>query len=212
VTLTQDTDYPRSGRIALRIDLERAAVFTLKLRIPQWSTRSRASLNGQPVQKVTAGQYLVLSRTWQAGDTVILDLDLSLHFWAGERECEGLTSVYRGPILLAYDHRYNLDLAAGRPPAVRPNDEQEPGYDTMLPVPTLDARTLPAGRLASWDDWLPPWILYEVCAGDDRIVRLCDFGSAGEAGTPYRSWLPVSNVPQPRAFGRTNPLRSFSLR
>jgi len=41
-------------------------------------------------------------------------------------------------------------------------------------------------------------------------LRLCDFGSAGEGGTPYKSWLKVGNVPE-AAFSRSNPLRSARL-
>jgi hypothetical protein len=153
------------------------------------------------------GQYLVLDRTWQAGDTVTLDLDMSLHYWAGERECAGQTAVYRGPILLAFDHRYNLDLAAGRPSAVRTYETWKTQENTVLDVPALDARTM-EGRLVDWDDWLPPWMLFAFEAADGCTVRLCDFASAGETGVLYRSWLPVENAPGPFAFTRENPLRS----
>lgn len=33
-------------------------------------------------------------------------------------------------------------------------------------------------------------------------------GSAGEAGTPYQTWLPVKNAPRMTSFSRSNPLRS----
>ena len=62
--------------------------------------------------------------------------------------------------------------------------------DCMLNVPRLDAPTMKPGRV-QWSDWLPPVLLLEFEAADGRIVRLCDFGSAGEAGTPYLSWLPI---------------------
>ena len=42
---------------------------------------------------------------------------------------------------------------------------------------------------------------------DDCKLRLCDFGSAGEGGSPYRSWLPVKQIGKP-PFASDNPLRS----
>jgi DUF1680 family protein len=207
VTLSQETSYPISGRIVLRVDPAARGRFTLKLRIPYWSADTGVSVNGEAASGVVPGQYLVLDRTWQEGDTVVLDLDLSLHYWSGERECAGQTAVYRGPILLAYDHRYNLDLAAGEAPSVRTYETWKTDGNTVLDVPTLDARTM-QGRAATWDDWLPPWMLFAFQAADGRVVHLCDFGSAGEAGTLYRSWLPIANAPGPFAFSKRNPLRS----
>ena len=52
---------------------------------------------------VKPGEYLVLDRTWKRGDTVDIQFDFVLRFWRGEREYEGKTSIYRGPLLLAYD-------------------------------------------------------------------------------------------------------------
>lgn len=82
----------------------------------------------------------------------------------------GRTSTYRGPILLTYDRRYN-----------------EMDQDDL---PVLDAQQLKAKKVR-WKSWIPPQLLLEFGAADGRKVRLCDFGSAGEGGTPYRSWLRV---------------------
>ncbi|MBI5396877.1 MAG: glycoside hydrolase family 127 protein, partial [Verrucomicrobia bacterium] len=103
VAIKQQTDYPRDGRIVLNVSPERDMRFPLKLRIPHWSATSRVQVNGQPVRDVKPGAYLVLDREWKPGDTVQVDLDMSLHYWAGERECAGTTSIYRGPLLLVYE-------------------------------------------------------------------------------------------------------------
>ncbi len=71
-------------------------------------------------------------------------------------------------------------------------------------MPALDAKNL-AFKKVEWGHWLPPMLLLEFSAPDGHKVRLCDFGSAGEAGTPYRSWLDVENVnmDQPQFFTPT---------
>ena len=101
VTLTQETGYPRDGRIALAVAPATPTSFALRLRIPYWSQRSAVRVNGVAQPGVKPGNYLTLERAWTAGDTVEIDLDLGLRFWRGERECAGRSSVYAGPLLLA---------------------------------------------------------------------------------------------------------------
>jgi hypothetical protein len=77
----------------------------------------------------------------------------------------------------------------------------------MLDMPTIDAKRIKE-KVVQWPDWLPPLLLLECKTKKGRTIHLCDFGSAGEAGTPYISWLPVDNSPDVSAFSRENPLRS----
>jgi DUF1680 family protein len=186
LTLRQDTEYPRSGMVILHVTPSRPSKFALNLRVPAWSAQTRVRVNGVAVRDVTPGSYLRLDRKWKRGDRVMIDLDMSLHFWVGERECEGRVSVYRGPILLTYDRRFN------------PMDPDD--------VPALDARRL-RGRLVPWKGHRPPVLLTEFRGKDGRKLRLCDFGSAGEAGSPYQSWLCVENAVKTE-FSPAHPLRS----
>jgi DUF1680 family protein len=185
VSLTQETDYPRHGRVVLKVDPTRNTEFTLKLRIPYWSRATMVSVNGVPVNSVTPGTYLAIRRTWNAGDRVELQLDFTPHFWMGERECQGKVSAYRGPILLTWDRRFNETSPAD--------------------VPRLSADAF-SGKLVEWKESLPPILLLEL-PSEKGTVRLCDFASAGQAGSPYRSWLPIARVSKTE-FSRANPLRS----
>ncbi len=186
VTLRQKTDYPRAGAVQLTLDLDRAAEFTLRLRIPHWSRESHVWVNGEAVAGVQPGRYLELRRQWRSGDQVDLELDLRPHLWVGEQECAGLASIYRGPLLLAYDRRFNTcDPDA---------------------VPTLDARSLTLSP-ASWEGWLPPHLLLAAIAADGSVLHLCDFAGAGQGGSPYRSWLPVVGA-APQPFAPDTPWRS----
>jgi uncharacterized protein len=205
VNLTQTTDYPFDGEVSIAVKPSKPAEFAVKLRIPHWSADTIVSVNGRAISSVVAGGYLKIDREWQDGDSISLALDMSLHLWSGEKECKELTSIYAGPILLAYDHRYNLDNAKGGD-QVRDDKEWHSASD-MLSVPPMDAMSMSPQRV-EWHDWLPPLLLLEFTAADGKTVRLCDFGSAGEAGTPYRTWLPVRHSPEPVEFSKTNPLRS----
>ena len=185
VTIMQETEYPKNGKIKITIGLNAPEKFVLNLRIPGWSKESRLYLNGEIVKDVSDGKYTSLDREWKDGDVLKLQLDLSPHFWVGERELEGKTSIYRGPILLTYDRYFN----------------------TMDPdnIPTLDANNISVEPVP-WSGWIQPFMLFKVKAKNGQDVYLCDFASAGVSGTPYRSWLTVEGV-SPTPFSQQNPMR-----
>jgi DUF1680 family protein len=186
VTLTQETEYPRDDTVRLNIEVDEPRSFVLRLRIPHWATTTDVRVNGEPVPNVVPGQYLALERMWSSGDRIDITFDFALQYWVGERECEGKVSIYRGPILLTYDPRFDtLD-----------SDE----------LPALDARGL-EGEVVDLDGELSPMLLMEFQAPDGRTLRLCDFGSAGSEGSPYRSWLKVDSC-QKTDFSRDNPRRT----
>ena len=111
VILKQTTDYPRTGKILLEVSPEKPEEFTIKLRIPCWSEKTAVSINGRSQEKVISGNYLALTRKWKQGDRVEVNFDMSLHFWVGQREYQGKTSIYRGPILLAYTSQVDIEFS-----------------------------------------------------------------------------------------------------
>ncbi len=189
VTLRQETDYPRQGGITLHVSPAHEMQFALQLRIPHWSARTTIRVNGKSVPNVKSGSYCTLLRSWKPGDIVQIGLDMSPHFWVGERECAGKTSIYRGPILLVLETKV---------PRLTPSPQES---DKILDAAALHGRLLPPTRVNS------PQVLVEYTATDGSKVRLRDYGTAGEGGTPYLSWLNVRNV-TPTPFSRSNPWRS----
>ena len=211
VCLAQETDYPLSGQVRLKVMPSASVEFTLRLRVPAWSQHTSIRLNGQaseaaaenfpletPQPGILPGSYYEIRRVWQEGDSLQIDLDMSLHFWQGERECQGLTSVYRGPVLLAYDQRYNLSLASPSPLGPIPDDCFKVSRD-HLPVPVVDISRLEGTSLA-WESWHSPLLLLRAATADGQPVWLCDFASAGATGTLYRSWLPVQGAGRESPF------------
>ncbi|WP_165229220.1 beta-L-arabinofuranosidase domain-containing protein [Aquisphaera insulae] len=179
------SDYPRSGKVRVRVEPEQPGHFALRLRIPHWSSRTKVAVNGEPVDRVKPATYLELDRTWKAGDEIALELDMAPHVWAGEKESAGRVSVYRGPILLAFDPRFN----PGRP----------------ADPPSL-GKTIALGKLVDWTAPPTPIILVEASTEAGPIL-LCDFASAGADGSPYRSWL-RAEAGGTEPFHREHPWRS----
>ncbi|QDV73828.1 beta-L-arabinofuranosidase domain-containing protein [Botrimarina mediterranea] len=102
VTITQDTTYPRDGSVKVRIDLQEPSRFGLKLRIPHWSAKTQVSVNGERMA-VEPGAYLEIDREWNSGDVIDVGLDMSLRCWTGQKAYDGKASIYRGPLLMAYE-------------------------------------------------------------------------------------------------------------
>lgn len=172
LTLIEETRYPADGRVEISIEPAKPARFALRLRIPAWSRKTTVQVSGRSIENVHAGSYLTIDREWKAGDAIELSLDMTPRYWAGEAEKAGTASVFRGPLLLAYDQHYN---------AFDPDQ-----------VPTVDLDRLELTPVATTDRFTPI-VVFDVPAADGRLIRLCDYATAGAHGTPYRSWLPAVN-------------------
>jgi hypothetical protein len=93
-------------------------------------------------------------------------------------------SVYRGPLLLAYDQRLNAFDEAGIP-VLSPS--MLAGARVSFPSPSPDEEC--TGRFT-------PWLVAEIPAGKS-VLRLCDYATAGSTGARYVSWLPAREIVPP---------------
>ena len=103
---------------------------------------------------------------------------------------ETFASIYRGPVLLAYDARFN-------------DEDFAPESVPSLGAPML--KLLPEWKKVPSDN---PLILLEGKDADGKPVRYCDFASAGATGNYYQSWVPVGFTCPEVEFSRENPRRS----
>jgi len=174
-------DYPIGATATLILQVPQPRRFALQLRIPRWSADTRVSVNGQPVNDVRPGSYLKLSRQWRSGDKIALRFDMRLRYVAGDLNQYGRASLYRGPILLAWDGRFS----PGGPPTL---DVSKLGEAKIV---AMDKKTAAAAGK------YPPWLLVELPAAAGPAVRLCDFASAGATGGSYRSWLAAGKLRPP---------------
>ena len=188
IAIHQQTTYPVDGTIHLEIEPEEAAEFTIALRIPRWSTDTQLAVNGRAVDGVAPGQYSRLRRTWQRGDRIELQLDLSVRYEAGDLEQFGKASFYRGPILLARDDRFgDLDDALEADTTKLGQARQVPVTDAIQPSA----------------DWHEPWLVVDLPTTGPQPMRLIDFASAGATtvqGQPisrYTTWLPAQPLRPP---------------
>ena len=104
VEIIQETDYPVTGKIRLRVQLQKPENMSLLIRIPQWSKESTLMINGKPFKEVTPGEYVNIKRTWKVGDSVDLTLDMRGRVVRIGVLPESL-AIVRGPVVLSRDAR-----------------------------------------------------------------------------------------------------------
>lgn len=167
ISVNQTGTYPFGGDINLQIKTKGLKI--LRLRIPAWSKNTRVVRNGKEIPSVKSGEYLDLGNL-KGTENITINFDMTPHFWHGKRNLEGRVSVYTGPILLTLDQRYDSEAYTG---------------DTAIDPKTLTLQP------ATSDDTLYPTanLLVKATDGQGHQITLCDFASAGQAGTFYTTWL-----------------------
>jgi hypothetical protein len=218
ISLKQETRYPLDGNVRLMLRLEKPSEFTLRLRIPGWAARASVALPGSQPVAAKCGSYFEARRQWSAGDTVTLQLDMPLRYESGDLEAFGRMSVYRGPLLLAYDQRLNAFDESGIPvlspsmlagaritfPSPSPDDQRIGRFTPWI------VAEIPAGKSLSHNVAQPPSAVRNAPTqpeaavpqagsgiGTKSVLRLCDYATAGSAGSRYVSWLSARDIVPP---------------
>ena len=80
IRLRQQTEFPASERSQLTIEKSPSAPWTLRLRIPSWTTAENGvSINGRRLEVAgTPGAYFTITRAWKAGDKIDLALPMKI--------------------------------------------------------------------------------------------------------------------------------------
>jgi hypothetical protein len=98
VVIDQDTRYPFNSNVKLTIQTDEPVAFPIYLRVPGWCDAVSLAINNSAVEAdAEAGQFLVINRTWNDGDSIELTLpmELTLRTWT---ENKGSVSIDRGPL------------------------------------------------------------------------------------------------------------------
>ena len=119
-TLTQRTYYPWDGVVTLTLDLEAPTALTLRVHIPGWCRHYTLLLSGAgaPIEYVMERGYAVIKRTWQPGDTLVLQLDMPVERMVAHpavQHDQGRVALQRGPLvycLEGVDHAESVSQLA----------------------------------------------------------------------------------------------------
>ena len=134
VKITQETDYPASGTVLIRVEPDQPRRFTLSYRIPQWSSSapcvevngSRSEPNG------------MIAREWKAGDKVRLEFPMEQTIVHDTRIGIVRMAMRRGPVV--YAGTWSDDLPVRMSGEVPPQGSRS-HVDVWPYVPTVVAST-----------------------------------------------------------------------
>ncbi len=120
VHLSQTTDYPEEGTIALQVDPAKDGVFTLRMRIPTWCRTTSfmpgelyhfsdglnagytLNVNGESFEAPLENGFAVICRTWKQGDLVELTFNQQKRFVEADervKEDAGCHALTCGPFV-----------------------------------------------------------------------------------------------------------------
>ena len=181
IKLIQITDYPASGKVAIRFEMKAPEDMTLLVRIPEWSVQTLLSVN-DVTQDVKPGAYASIKRTWNSGDTINLELDMR-----GRVKVMGVQHKYfallSGPVVLSRDTRFaGTNLGA-----------------TITPVkgrePYIDLKKVTGNTADSWIQFEAAFEAenYKEEKAPPVTVTFCDYASAGNGAEPstFQTWMPL---------------------
>jgi len=124
VTLTQQTDYPWSGRVKIIVSGQGESTFSINLRIPGWCDKASLRLNGAELKQPRLFKgYARIERQWKSGDLIELDLSMPVQRIEAHPNVggnTGLVAIRRGAIvygLEALDNGGNIDITLPIDPA-----------------------------------------------------------------------------------------------
>jgi len=186
--LIQQTTYPVSGNIILKLSIPKAENLTLRIRIPGWSKQSVLIINGEPVTKVIPGQYAEVRRIWKTGDSISVVLDMRGRLIHLGKLPESI-AIVRGPIVLARDARLggpNVDAT------IKPVTDND-GYFKLEPAGV--------NQNGIWMGFKAPFMLesHKEAVNKPVSLLLCDYASAGNTNDEtswFRVWFPQSLDPR----------------
>ena len=96
VSIKEITDYPFGEEIRFVVSIGQTTAFPLKLRIPTWCNAPTVYVNGEVQTGVVAGEFYEITRAWNNGDQVVLNVPMHIQL---NEEVNKSVSVQRGPLV-----------------------------------------------------------------------------------------------------------------
>jgi DUF1680 family protein len=112
IKLKQDTKYPWDGKTVITLSAAKEQRFSLALRIPGWCQKAEIFVNGNPIDLtgLIRNGYAFIDRTWSNGDTVELQLEMTIQFLHANpkvRADAGKVAIQRGPMVYCIEEKDN---------------------------------------------------------------------------------------------------------
>ncbi|MEV0156359.1 beta-L-arabinofuranosidase domain-containing protein [Micromonospora sp. NPDC050686] len=101
ITVTQTTSYPVGDTTTLTVSGSVGGSWTMRIRIPAWTTGATVSVNGVAQDiATTPGTYAALTRSWTSGDAVTVRLPMRVQAQPANDDPNVVALTY-GPVVLS---------------------------------------------------------------------------------------------------------------
>lgn len=110
VTLTQSTNYPWEGGVAIEVAPDAPGELTLYVRVPGWAASSSIRVNGSAVSPPVSRGYAAIRREWKRGDVVELSFPMEVQRLTAHPRIlytRGKVALRRGPLVYAFEETDN---------------------------------------------------------------------------------------------------------
>ena len=107
IELIQETDYPNSGSVALRLTMTKPERFTVSLRILAWCVDYALSVGGQSIEVPVKDGFVHIKREWQGGESIGLEMKMAWRLVRGQSLQDGRAALLRGPVLFCVNPKRN---------------------------------------------------------------------------------------------------------
>lgn len=190
VRVVQETNYPQEGETCIKIDSDKPETFSVALRIPSWSKKNAIKVNEQEMSDIVPGTYYKITRRWEKGDVITLNLDVRGRLIRQDNH----VAIVKGPVVLARDSRFGDGFVDQTAQVV----VHEGNYVDLIPVE--------AKKDWNWMSYTVPLVLGTDLEGEGKQpkqVHFCDFASAGNTWSGdirYRVWIPETLNVMNRAY------------
>lgn len=182
--LEQITDYPREGKVKLKVTPDKPASLKIRFRVPHWlsgqfmpgglytyeddaSPVINVTVNGEHIEYI-GNQDLVIEREWETGDEIEVDFPMRVRMVKADPRVENnrdKLAVVRGPVVYA---------AEGI-------DNEGSAFDITLDDKETFATT-----------GMPGMLDRVIGIRSDRITLIPYFSWANREPSDMRVWIPVS--------------------
>ncbi|MBN2390211.1 MAG: glycoside hydrolase family 127 protein, partial [Anaerolineae bacterium] len=196
IVLQMETHYPWDGHVHVTVAETGGSEWILAFRVPGWCNHAALWLNGEIIAGgASDGNYVTLTRAWQPGDVVELDLEMRPRLTAPNPRVDairGSLAIERGPMVYCLeeeDQDADVDLLDVR---LAPDAELEFVWreDLLGGVVTVTAE----GYMADVRDWdaalyrLAP--VPETAARQTKLIAVPYYAWANRTPGAMRVWIP----------------------
>lgn len=171
VQISQQTNYPWEGNVAITVDPEKNSEFTIKLRVPNWaknevlpsdlyqyteksSKNTPLLINGKPTTIEEINGYFSITKTWKKGETITLNFPMEVKKVVSNTniiENKDNVALEYGPLVYAVeeiDNKNNFDAIT-----INASDTFNVKKDTILGgINTIENNKLKAIPYYAWSN------------------------------------------------------------